>query len=303
MLFMNKSFLKRHHVLLIVLALAAAFSVAGIIEQRRLSTTASAQLWFFDVGQGDAALIRDREGQDMLIDGGPDASVLEGLSEAMPFWDRTIDIVVVTHLDADHYVGLFGVIRKYKVREIWWSGVAPTTETARRFVAAVEARGIAQRFVRAGESVSFADGNIFRVLWPREDARGLVIPPTTTNAKGGGTNDYGIVGTFACGEERALFTADVSAHVEAKLLEEPGLIRAELLKVPHHGSAHSSSEAFLDAVDPNEAVISVGTGNRYGHPAPRVLAALLERAVSVQRTDRGGSVRYSCANGHLLLAK
>lgn len=303
MLSMNKSFLKRHHLLLIVLALAAAFSIAGIIEQRRLAVTASAQLWFFDVGQGDAALIRDREGKDMLIDGGPDASVLEGLSDALPFWDRTIDIVVVTHLDADHYVGLFGVLKKYNVGEIWWSGAAPTTETARRFVASVEARGIAQRFVRAGESAMFADGNAFRVLWPREDARGLVIPPTTTNAKGGGTNDYGIVGTFACGEERALFTADVSAHVEAKLLEEPGLIRAELLKVPHHGSTHSSSEAFLDAVDPDEAVISVGAGNRYGHPTPRVLASLLERGISVHRTDREGKIRYACAGGALTLKR
>lgn len=299
MLSMNKHFLKRHHLLLIVLALAGAFSLAGIIEQRRLAVSASAHIWFFDVGQGDAALIRDRDGKDFLIDGGPDASVLEGLSDAMPFWDRTIDVVVVTHLDADHYVGLFGVLQKYKVGEIWWSGAAPATETARRFVAAVEARGISQRFVRAGESAAFVDGNSFRVLWPRDDARGLVIPPTTTNAKGGGTNDYGIVGMFSCRQERALFTADVSAHVEAKLLEDPGLIRAELLKVPHHGSTHSSSAAFLDAVKPSDAVISAGAGNRYGHPTPRVLSALLERGVHVRRTDREGTIRYACANGAL----
>jgi competence protein ComEC len=300
---MNKSFLKRHHLLLIVLALAGAFSIAGIIEQRRLAVTASAQIWFFDVGQGDAALIRDREGKDFLIDGGPDASVLEGLSDAMPFWDRAIDVIVVTHLDTDHYAGLFGVIKKYKVGEIWWSGVAPTTDTARRFVAAVEARGITQRFVEAGENAAFADGNSFRVLWPREDMRGRIVPPTTTNAKGGGTNDFGIAGTFSCGQERALFTADVSAHVEAKLLDDPASIRAEVLKVPHHGSTHSSSEAFLDAVKPSDAVISNGAGNRYGHPTPRVLAALLERGVSVHRTDREGTIRYACAGGRLRLAK
>ncbi|MFA5854119.1 MAG: MBL fold metallo-hydrolase [Patescibacteria group bacterium] len=297
---MNKVFLKRHHLLLIVLALAAAFSIAGIIEQRRLAVSASAHIWFFDVGQGDSALIRDREGKDFLIDGGPDASVLEGLSNAMPFWDRTIDVVLVTHLDTDHYVGLFGVIKKYKVGEIWWSGVAPTTDTARRFIAAVEARGITQRFVQAGESAAFADGSSFRVLWPREDTRGRVVPPTTTNAKGGGTNDFGIVGTFSCGQERTLFTADVSAHVEAKLLDDPASVRAVVLKVPHHGSTHSSSEAFLDAVDPDEAVISVGAGNRYGHPTPRVLAALLERGISVRRTDREGVVRYACADGRIV---
>jgi competence protein ComEC len=130
-----------------------------------------------------------------------------------------------------------------------------------------------------------------------------VIPPTTTNAKGGGTNDFGIVGTFSCGQEHALFTADISAHIEAKLLDDPASVRAVVLKVPHHGSTHSSSEAFLDAVDLNEAVISVGAGNRYGHPTPRVLAALLERGISVRRTDREGVVRYACAVGHLRLAK
>ncbi len=300
MLSMNKKFLKRHQLLLIVLAIAAAFSIAGIVEQRRNALSADAQLWFFDVGQGDAVLIRDREGKDLLIDGGPDASVLEGLSDALPFWDRTIDVLLVTHLDADHYVGFFGVLQKYNVGEVWWTGVAPTTETARRFVAQVEMRGITQRFVHAGDTLEFAGGNTFRVLWPREDVRGRIIPPTTSNAKGGGTNDFGIVGSFACGTERALHTADISSHVEAKLLDDPALLRAELLKVPHHGSTYSSSGSFLDAVHPREAVVSDGAGNRYGHPTPRVLSALLERGVHVRRTDREGTIRYSCVGGRFI---
>lgn len=218
---------------------------------------------------------------------------------AMPFWDRTIDVVLVTHLDADHYVGLFAVLKKYKVGEIWWSGVAPTTDTARRFIAAVESRGIVQRTVHVGDATAFADNNAFRVLWPREDVRGRIVPPTTSNAKGGGTNDFGVIGTFSCGQEHALFTADTSAHVEAKLLDDPSALRAEFLKVPHHGSAYSSSEAFLNAVRPTDAVISVGAGNRYGHPTPRVMAALLEREIVVHRTDREGSIRFVCADGRL----
>ncbi len=297
---MNKTFLKRHHLLLIVLAIAGAFSIAGIIEQRRLAITADAQLWFFDVGQGDSALIRDTTGKDLLIDGGPDASVLEGLSDALPFWDRTIDVLLVTHLDADHYVGFFGVLQKYNVGEVWWSGVAPTTETARRFVAQVEARGIAQRYVRAGQTLSFSGGHTFRVLWPREELKGRLVPPTTTNAKGGGTNDFGVVGRFDCGNARALYTADTSAHVEEKLLDDPAALRAELLKVAHHGSAYSSSGSFLDAVHARDAVISVGAGNRYGHPTARVLSALLERGVRVRRTDREGTIRYACAHGALV---
>ena len=290
---------KRHHLLIAVLVLAACFTMAGIVEQERAAARADAQVFFLDVGQGDASLIRTRDGQDLLIDGGPDDAVLEGLADAMPWWDRDIETIVVTHLDADHYVGLFAVLRRYRVGEVWWTGVAPTTETARRFAATVEARGIPQRFVKAGDALALGPTE-FRVLWPREDARGRIAKPTSSNAKGGGTNDLGVVGMFSCGRERALFTADISAHVEAALLDDPPAVRAEVLKTPHHGSAYSSSEIFLDAVAPDDAVVSVGADNRYGHPAPRVLSALLERGIRVRRTDREGTIRYACVGGRLV---
>ena len=290
---------KRHHLLVAVLLLAACFTIAGIVEQERSAAQADARIFFLDVGQGDAALIRGRDGQDLLIDGGPDDAVLEGLADAMPWWDRRIETVVVTHLDADHYVGLFAVLRRYRVGEVWWSGVAPTTETARRFAASVEERGIPQRFVKAGDALALGPTE-FRILWPREDARGRIAKATSSNAKDGGTNDIGVVGMFSCGTERALFTADISAHVEAALLDDPENLRAEILKTPHHGSAYSSSEAFLDGVAPDEAVISAGAGNRYGHPAPRVLSALLERGIRIRRTDREGAIRYACVGGRIV---
>jgi len=286
-------------VLIAVLVVTACFSIAGAVEQGRAAKGADALVYFLDVGQGDATLVRDKEGHDLLVDGGPDDAVLEGLAEAMPWWDRKIETIVVTHLDADHYVGLFAVLRRYDVGEIWWTGVAPTTETSRRFVAAVEERGIPQRFVKAGDALSL-DGMEFKALWPREDSRGKIVPPTSSNAKGGGLNDTSVVGSISCGEERVLLTGDISAHVEAALLDEPDLIRAKVLKAPHHGSAYSSSEAFLDAVGPEDAVISAGAGNRYGHPAPRVLSALLERGIRTRRTDREGAIRYACVGGRLV---
>lgn len=290
---------KRRRLLIVVLTLAACFTVLSIVGRRRMTAHADYVVAFLDVGQGDATHVRTREGFDLLIDGGPDEAVLEGLAEAMPWWDRTIETVIVTHLDADHYLGLFAVLRRYEVKELWWSGVAPTTETARRFAASVAARGIPQRFAKAGDTLALG-GAEFHVVWPREPMRGRIIPPTSSNAKGGGTNDVGIVGTLSCGGERVLFTADVSAHVEAELAGDPMVVPAAVLKVAHHGSAYSSSEAFLDAAAPREAVVSVGAGNRYGHPAPRVLAALLERGVRVRRTDREGTVRRACVGGRLI---
>lgn len=299
---MNKIFLKRHRFLLALSALTFILALGAFLAQRRAASAADARLWFFDVGQGDGAMIRDRDGHEMLIDGGPDGSLLEGLAGAMPWWDRDIDVMLVTHLDADHYVGFFGVLRRYHVKEVWWTGVAPTTQTARSFVAEVGRLGIPQHFAKAGDAIPF-DGGSFHVLWPREDIRGRIVPPTSTNAKGGGTNDYGIVGRFDCGAERALFTADISAHVEAKLTDDPAAIRSDILKVPHHGSAYSSSEPFLDAAHPRDAVISVGAGNRYGHPTARVLSALLARDIVVHRTDREGTIEYACAGGSLHLVR
>lgn len=294
----NETRWKRHHLLIAVLVLAACFTVAGIIEQERGARSADAVISFLDVGQGDAALIRTREGRDALIDGGPDDAVLEGLAEAMPWWDRTIETVVVTHLDTDHYAGLFAVLRRYRVGELVWSGVAPTTGTARNFAATVEARGIPQRFVKAGDALDFG-GMDFRVLWPRSSARGRVVKASSSSAKGVGINDESVVAAFSCGRERILFAGDISAHVEALLLDDPDALRAAVLKVPHHGSAYSSSEAFLDAAAPREAVISSGARNRYGHPAPRVLSALAERGIRIRRTDREGTIRYACAGGLL----
>ncbi len=290
---MDKTFLRRHALLLAVLASGAAFSLSILILQQHQARSAEARIWFFDVGQGDSALIRDRDGHDLLIDGGPDDSLLEGLSEALPWNDRMIDTLLVTHLDADHYAGFFAVLRRYRIGEIWWSGVVPTTATARRFVQEVERLGIPQHFAKAGDVVDF-QGASFTVLWPREQMSGRIVQTT---------NDAGVVGRFDCGQERALFTADVSAQVEARLIDDPASIRSELLKVPHHGSAYSSSGPFLDAVRPREAVISVGAGNRYGHPAPRTLAALLARGVALHRTDREGTIRYACRHGSLRLAK
>jgi competence protein ComEC len=287
---------KRRSRRLLIAAFAAGtllFASASFGDEYLFHRSDETRLWFFDVGQGDSALIRSSAGKTMLIDGGPDDAVLSGLAAAMPWWERRIDVVMVTHLDADHFVGLFGVVRKYEIGEIWWTGAVPTTATARKFKAAIETAGIRQRFVRSGERFSFDEKRFLEVLYPEADLRGAFPSKTVSNVKGGGTNDWGLVSLFTCGADRALFTADVSSRVEERLMAERS-VQAKLLKVGHHGSTYSSSEPFLDAVRPEEAVISSGAGNRYGHPTSRVLATLLERGIVVHRTDRQGHVRFVC---------
>lgn len=267
----------------------AVFVFATLVEGKRRDAW-DAAVWFFDVGQGDAALIRGRGGKTLLIDGGPDDAVLDGLAEALPWWDRSLDAILVTHLDADHYVGLFAVLRKYRVGEVLWNGAAPSTATARRFVETLARHGVPTRIVRAGDRLGFSGGLAFDVLHPTVDVAGRVLKAT---------NGAGVVGRFDCGEDEALFAADIPSDVERALIASGADIGAEILKVAHHGSRFSSSEAFIAAVAPRDAVISVGAGNRYGHPAPRVLAALLVRGIRVHRTDRDGHVLFACESGRL----
>ena len=289
---------KKFKRLLLLYAVIVLVLTTVVVFHESRKPRAVAELWFLDIGQGDAALLRE-EGKTILIDGGPDDAVLEGLATALPPWQKKIDVMIVTHLDADHYMGFFAVLRRYEVGEVWWSGVAPTTETARRFVETVKARGIPEHFATAGDRLEFPGGRALTASWPEGDPRGLVVPKIASNKNGGGTNDFGIVTRYDCGDDEALMTADVSSVVEAKLVASGREIESEVLKVGHHGSAYSSSEAFLDAVRPREAVISVGANNRYGHPTPRVLSALLERGIAVHRTDRDGSIRFVCEGGRL----
>lgn len=241
-------------------------------------------LWFFDVGQGDATFIRDAGGKDVLIDAGPDDSVLGGLSKAMPFWEREIDIVIITHFDADHFLGLFAVLGRYDVGEVWTTGAYPTTREGRRLLEILHASGIPLRSVAEGEEVILGKGRL-SVIFPEKVLDGLPVVDK---------NNASVVGRFDCGHDIALLMGDAETETEDELLQTGKLRQAKLLKVGHHGSKTSSSSVFLDIVRPEQAVISSGARNRYGHPAPSVLMRLMERGAEVLRTDREGHMRFGC---------
>ncbi len=289
---------KRSKTVIAIAAASLVFFVFAFARERSFAAADALRLTFLDVGQGDAALIRTPDGHDVLIDAGPDDAVLAGLSRARPWWDRTIETMIVTHLDADHYMGLFGILEKYEVGEVRWNGAAPTTDTARRLVDEIGRRGIPQRVFLAGERIELGSGRYLEAIYPFEDVRGR-IPPKAKKDASGGTNDWSVVTRLVCGGDVALMTGDISSAVEARLVASGTSVAATVLKVAHHGSAHSSSEAFLDAVRPEEAVISSGAGNRYGHPTVRVLKALETRNIAVRRTDREGDVSYVCDGGGL----
>jgi competence protein ComEC len=247
----------------------------------------SAALHILDVGQGDAMLLRQGR-TDILVDGGPDSSVLTRLGDVRPFWDRTIEIVVLTHPDEDHLRGLLDVIARERVRTLLLPEIPKSTGTFRAFVTRVSAAGIPVRAARAGQRISVGDLSL-RVLAP--DAELLRRAQKKPNAGG-------VVIRGDAQQASFLLTADIEAPTEQHLLRTaPEDLDVDILKVPHHGSKTSSTAGFLRAVSPRLSAVSVGRKNRYGHPHPSVLGRYDQDRLL--RTDERGTVSFSFRGDHM----
>lgn len=247
------------------------------------------QLIALDVGQGDSILIRTAGGRNVLIDGGPDNSVVYRLGRYIPFFDRQIDLVVLTHPEADHVTGLVEVLRRYRVERIWATGVLHTLPAYQAFWEEVRLQGILVESARRGRTVEI-QGLFLEVLWPEDKIWG--------NEFLEGLNKTSVVIKASFGKRKALLSGDLPKEEEALLVERyGGALRSGLLKVGHHGSKTSTSLLFLDAVRPQWGVISVGKDNRFGHPHYRVLRNLARAQVRVVRTDEEGDVGFFAREG------
>ena len=237
----------------------------------------------FDVGQGDAVFIRTPDGQKLLVDGGPDGQVIEQeLGEALPFWDRKLDMVLLTHPDSDHLSGLLSVVERYDVGQVVESPVEAETELSEAWRALLDEKDVPYREIEAGGWIDLGRGARLQILGPPEQA----ITGTSADR-----NNNSLVLKLTWGDVSFLLTGDVEAAGEAALLDERVDLRATVLKVAHHGSAYSTSQALLDAVRPVVSVISVGADNDFGHPASSTLERLDDTIV--YRTDQQGDVTFS----------
>jgi len=267
----------KRYILLVLLGLAFAnwFLWGYVLEGNDLKVT------FFNVGQGDAIFIETPQGHQILIDGGPDRKVVEKVGKALPFWDKSLDLVILTHPDADHITGLVDVLEKYDVANVLWTGVEKDTNIFAAWERALGAEGARIVLARAGQ----------KLFWSRDSANAfmeILYPdvPGLANAKA--VNDTGIVSKLVFDNHSFLFTGDITKAVEQKLVSQGANLRSDVLKVPHHGSKYSSSEAFLAAVSPSTAVIEVGAKNSYGHPTEEALSRFGD--IPVLRTDQKGDI-------------
>ncbi len=236
---------------------------------------------FFDVGQGDATLIEAPNGNQVLIDGGPDQRILEKLGKTLPFWDQSLDLVILTHPHADHLDGLVEVAKRYRVGMVLESGVNHTIPEYGEWHQLLEANGVRIVTAQAGQRVRLSPSVSLEVLAPVR---------RFTGRSPRDIHDAMVVMKFIYASTAALLMGDAERSLERELIASGADLDVDLLKAGHHGSKTSTSEEFLRATTPEAAVISAGRRNRYGHPHPEVLERLVRFGIRVHRTDQDGDM-------------
>ena len=242
---------------------------------------------FCDVGQGDAVII-GKGNYQILVDGGPDDSVLTCLGKHLPVWDRQIEMVILTHPHADHLTGLRAVLSRYEVGEVYYSGVDYDSNGYLEFKNILDTKKIPAKIPKIGDLITTYENATLTFLWPGERYNGQKIE---------NINNTSEVLRFCYFSHCALLTGDIETDAQKEMISTAttlGLgLGAEMLKLPHHGSVNGADQNLLDAVKPVYAIISVGADNKYGHPHAAVIVLLTKNNIRILRTDRDGTIRFN----------
>lgn len=248
---------------------------------------------FLDVGQGDSSLIITPEQKTILIDGGPNDKVLSGLGKFLPLRQKKIDVMILTHPHSDHLDGLVDVLGRYEVGEIYYTGVLHTTGTFLEWLKIIKEKNIKMNIVKE-KSKTEVGGVTVEFLYPDRDLS--VLAPTDFTAarlkdlKLDNLNNTSLALKLIFGRTQFLFMGDAEVPVEKYLLSEDADLRADVLKVGHHGSNSSTGEELLKKISPQYAVISAGKDNDFGHPHLRTMRRLERFGVQILRTDESGNI-------------
>lgn len=241
---------------------------------------------FLDVGEGDAILIQTPAHQDILIDGGPAPQAVSlGLGEKMPFWDRTIDLIILTHPHSDHLTGLVEVLQRYEVKQVLSADLPEDSPIYKKWLEIIREKNIEYTVAQAGQQIDLGGGATISVLNP--------VEPLLTGTESDIDNN-GVVLRLNMGKVSFLLAADIWRDAEWELVAKRADLRSTILKVAHHGSETSTTPEFLLVVNPQLAVISVGKDNKFGHPDNEVVEILTKKlgAENIYRTDERGAIEF-----------
>jgi len=274
----------RNWVILLVLFLVV-FDVFIWAEILFNGPNKNAELYFLDVGQGDAELVVLPGGVKILIDGGPNNRILGQLNSVLSPFSRYFDLIILSHPQTDHFTGFIDVLKRYQAGVFISNGQKGTAQNFKDLEKIIQENKIRAITLAEGDKIRYQD-NYLDILSPSKD---LLLSNEL--------NDTGLAIKLKTQGAGALFTADIDSKIEEELIKKYNL-DIDILKVAHHGSRFSSSEKFLINSSPKIAIIEVGK-NSYGHPTKEVLNKLASVGAQIFRTDKDGMIKLSIYNSQI----
>ena len=259
------------------------------------------QLKFYvlDVGQGSSSLVRTKAGENILIDGGTDAKAVAELGKILPFYERTIDVLIVTHSHDDHVGGLIDIFERYDIKTVIYTGVTDETQIYKKLIDAMEKEKSKIIIAAAGEEFNFFNGKLnMKILYPINSIENKEID---------NPNDGSIVTVFEQDKNKIIVTGDLEIKGEAELVDfwqnkiNFNLDDNVVYVAGHHGSNTSSSKKFLDFIKPDYSLISVGLKNKFNHPSLMIVERLKARCKLVWRTDESGTLEADLKNNNWII--
>lgn len=247
---------------------------------------------FCDIGQGDAVVIKTPNNKYILYDGGPDRLVLQCLADAMPFWHRKVDMVILSHPHADHFFGMFYVLERYDVGLFATEDLVNETKAYQELIRQIDKKKIRKTFVSAGDAWEVGGVRV-DVVGPSE----VYLQKTSPGGKIGESKEfaslvlqlqYDSFSTLLTGDSQVQGLEDAADQVQGEI---------DVFHVPHHGSKSGLDEKMLFTLKPSLAVVSVGAENRYNHPHPQIMELLQSQQIKTLRTDQMGDIEI-VSNGH-----
>ena len=278
--------IKVHEIILTLFVLLAIAVWVGYFQYR----DDKLKVYFFNVGQGDSSMLVLPGAQEVLIDGGPDSNVMSEIGKAMPFFDREIELVILTHPHADHVVGLIDVLEHYKVDEVWLTNVDYESEPYSKFKRLVADKNIKTYSPQVGDIQRIGELKI-QTLAPTEDYSGKKVE---------NINNTSIVSKISYKDISFLMTGDAELDEQTEVLKNGFDLSSQVLKEPHHGS-EKVSEDFINKVNAKVTIISCGKNNQYGFPNGQTLDKLKKISSEIFRTDEKGTIFFK-TNGNLPLS-
>ncbi len=274
--------------ILIVLGILCVGIWTAVWEQEQARTL---RVSFLDVGQGDAIFIETPSGNQVLVDGGPGTEVLRKLPTVMPWYDRSIDLVIGTHADLDHIGGLIEVLSRYRIANALVPSTFGDTDAWRTYLQVLAKEGAQIHAAKRGERIELGDDVYLDVLFPDRALPGIE------------TNTGCVITQLVYGETAFMLPCDSPDEIENYLVLLDGAnLKSNVLKAGHHGSKTSSAPLFVGMVDPEYVVFSRGCDNTYGHPSPQTVAIFERFNIPMLDTCEEGTITF-VSNGHSVARK